>query len=98
MLKHLIKHCKKPWLIALLAFTLVGVQLMQNSPWHDHAREVVDCALCHLQTLGDDTEIDHNLPLPVADAQAVVVLLVIATPASPSPSPYQGRAPPLLLS
>ena len=98
MLKHFTKHCKKPWLIALLAFTLVGLQLLQNSPWHDHAREVVDCALCHLQTLGDDTEIDHSLPLPAVDAQTVVVLLAIVTPSSHSPSPYHGRAPPRLLS
>ncbi|HTR00259.1 MAG TPA: hypothetical protein VMH83_09725 [Candidatus Acidoferrum sp.] len=98
MLKHFTKYCKRPWLIALFAFTLAGVQLVQNSPWHDHAREVVDCALCHLQPLGDDTEIDHSLPLPVAGAQPVLVLQSVAAPVPHFPSPYQGRAPPLLLS
>lgn len=82
--------------IALIAVLLAGVQMLQSSPWHDHQRETVDCALCHLQTLGDDSEIDHALPL----AQAAVATPVVAAADQFFPShfaaPYQGRAPPLL--
>jgi hypothetical protein len=82
--------------IALIAVLLAGVQMLQSSPWHDHQRETVDCALCHLQTLGDDSEIGHSLPL----AQAVVATPVVVAAdqffSSHFAAPYQGRAPPLL--
>jgi hypothetical protein len=84
-------------LIALMAFTLVGVQLIQSSPLHDHTQHTIDCALCHLQ-LSDDTLVRHQFVVPYAVASApVATALAIFHPAS-SPSPYQGRAPPRLLS
>ncbi len=82
--------------IALIAVLLAGMQMLLNSPWHDHQRETVDCALCHLQTLGDDSEIDHALPLAQAGLTTVVVPAVRAVTSSHFPAPYQGRAPPLL--
>ena len=82
--------------IALVAVFLAGVQMLQSSPWHDHQRETVDCALCHLQTLGDDSEIDHSLPLAPAGITTAMVVAASQFTSSLFPSPYQGRAPPLL--
>jgi hypothetical protein len=84
-------------LIALMAFTLVGVQLMQASPVHDHVQHSVDCALCHLH-FGDDTLVRHTLTVPFRAATAPVAIALSPFYASSSPSPYQGRAPPRLFS
>jgi hypothetical protein len=84
-------------LIALMAFTLAGVQLIQSSPLHDHTQHTVDCALCHLQ-LGDDTLVRHQLMVPfVAVAAPAATALPVFYFVS-SPSPYQGRAPPTRFS
>ena len=56
----------RTWLIAAMAVMLLGVQLLQYSPLHNHGREVVDCALCHLQPLGDDSEHEPQLIVPEA--------------------------------
>ena len=95
MINRLLHRSTRAWLIALMATILLGVQLLQYSPLHDHAREVADCALCHLQPLGDDTEIDHSLPTPILTAFAVVIFELIETPRAAAHTPYQGRAPPL---
>jgi hypothetical protein len=81
-------------LISLMAYALIGVQVLKASPLHQHAQHSVDCALCHLQ-LSDDAEIQYQ---NVIIRLAGVALRVI--PASTfysfvNPSPYQGRAPPL---
>lgn len=94
MLSTFSRYASRLWLISLLAFTLFGVQVLQESPLHDHAQETVDCALCHLQHLGDDSEIPHVLaPLDRA-TQAVPGIAAHAVLPSISPSPYRGRAPP----
>lgn len=84
-------------LIALMAFTLVGVQLVQSSPLHSHAQHSVDCALCHLQ-LSDDTLARHQLTPTFVPNSAPGTALPAAVYAFSSPSPYQGRAPPTLFS
>jgi hypothetical protein len=94
MLSHLLKHCRNLWLVSLLALTVFGGQVLQASPLHDHTQETVDCALCHLQTLGDDSEQDRGLSLPVLATTTVAAAFVPALPAAAFPSPYQGRAPP----
>jgi len=94
MLFTLLKHCRNLWLVSLLALTVFGGQVLQASPLHNHTQETVDCALCHLQTLGDDTVIDHSLPLTVTGSISIAAAFVPATPAAPFTSPYQGRAPP----
>jgi hypothetical protein len=81
-------------LIALMAFMLLGVQVLQHSPLHNHAHEIVDCAMCHVQTLGDDTEHEQSL---VVSGIAIAILVVtesIAPTLNCLCSPYQGRAPP----
>lgn len=84
-------------LIALMAFTLAGVQLLQSSPLHDHTQHTVDCALCHLQ-LGDDTVVRHQLMVPFISVAAPAVAGLPVFYHSSSPSPYQGRAPPARFS
>ena len=84
-------------LIALMAFTLLGVQLIQSSPLHNHTVHTVDCALCHLQ-LSDDTLVRYQSEVPYKAASAPVVAAAPVVYLSASPSPFQGRAPPLVLS
>ena len=95
MLSSLLKHCRNLWLVSLLALTVFGGQVLQASPLHNHAQETVDCALCHLQTLGDDSEYAHGLVQLVPATRATTAVLPPATPAAPFTSPYQGRAPPI---
>jgi hypothetical protein len=94
MLYSLLKHCRNLWLVSLLALAVFGGQVLQASPLHNHAQETVACALCHLQTLGDDSELDHGLPLVILAAATAVPSFVPAIPAVAFSSPYQGRAPP----
>lgn len=81
-------------LISLMAFSLVGVQVLQASPLHQHAQHSVDCALCHLQ-LSDDAEIHYQSVV----TRLAKIVLKTSLPGTfysfISPSPYQGRAPPL---
>jgi hypothetical protein len=81
-------------LISLMAFSLIGIQVLQVSPLHQHAEHSVDCALCHLQ-LSDDAEIQHQHV--ITRIARAVIKTATASPfySSLSPSPYQGRAPPL---
>jgi hypothetical protein len=94
MFSQLIQHSRKFWLAALLALTVFGAQVLQASPLHDHAQETVDCALCHLQTLGDDTEVARSLPIAVQQQQTPPKAAFAAYVSLLSPAPYQGRAPP----
>jgi hypothetical protein len=98
MLSSLLKHCRNLWLVSLLALTVFGGQVLQASPLHNHAQETVDCALCHLQTLGDDSEYTHGLVQLLPAACATSAVLPPATPAAAFTSPYQGRAPPITSS
>jgi hypothetical protein len=84
-------------LIALMALMLVGVQLVQSSPLHDHSQHTVDCALCHLQ-LSDDTLVRHQFMVPISITTAPIAVVLPIFYVSSSPSPYQGRAPPRLFS
>lgn len=84
-------------LIALMAFTLAGAQLAQNSPLHNHAQHTVDCALCHLQ-LGDDVLVRYQFVPAFAPNGAPAELAPAPFHSLSSPSPYQGRAPPPLFS
>jgi hypothetical protein len=81
-------------LISLMAFTLVGIQVIQASPLHQHAEHSVDCGLCHLQ-LSDDAEIHHQHV--ITRIQRALLKAISASPfySFVNPSPYQGRAPPL---
>ena len=84
-------------LIALMAFTLVGVQVAQSSPLHNHAQHSVDCALCHLQ-LSDDVLVRLQYTPTFVPNSAPNVLVPAPFYSFSSPSPYQGRAPPLFFS
>ena len=88
-------------LIALMAFTLVGVQLAQASPLHSHAQHslehTVDCALCHLQ-LSDDVLVRHQFSPTFVPNSAPNLATAAPFYSVSSPSPYQGRAPPPLFS
>ncbi len=89
-----LQNCHRIRLIALMALMLLGGQLLQHSPLHNHSHEVVDCAMCHLQSLGDDTEHEQAINLPAVAATAVLATASIASPLIAFASPYQGRAPP----
>jgi hypothetical protein len=84
--------------IVLVVFMLLGVQVIQASPLHDHAQQhSVDCALCHLQ-FGDDAAVRQAPALPVVAAVAAPVVALPGFYLSSTVSPYQGRAPPRFLS
>ena len=80
--------------LVLMGSLLVGVQLLQASPLHEHAGHALhDCSIGHLPTT--DTP-PTQLPLPITR-----VLLLRDCPADCAQystrrrhSPYQGRAPP----
>jgi hypothetical protein len=81
-------------LIALMGMVLIGVQIAQASPLHDHTQQhMVDCALCHLQ-FGDDTAFGQPAELPVTAATAGLQELRLPFYVSSTLSPYQSRAPP----
>lgn len=84
-------------LIALMAFTLLGVQLAQSSPLHQHTQHTVDCALCHLQ-LSDDVLPGNEFAPAFVPSAAPAVAAPPRFYSFASPSPYQGRAPPRLFS
>lgn len=96
MLIPLLPQRTRAWLLAAMAVVLLGVQVLQFSPLHNHTLAVDDCALCHLQPLGDDSE--HEQALPETQLLAITVALVdhSSTPQARSHTPYQGRAPPFL--
>ena len=80
--------------IILMVLTLGAVQVVQASPLHDHSRDTVGCALCHMPVIDDPGA--QSLPIPIFTQQcsAINAQSVPATQ-SGNPSPYQGRAPPL---
>ncbi len=93
----LLKRHRQSWLTLLLVATFAGVQVLQVSALHDHAREAVDCALCHAPALGDDSTLDRSFNLHAVQASTRPVVGSPAAPTAPAPSPYQGRAPPLVV-
>ncbi|MES2626192.1 MAG: hypothetical protein V4628_12990 [Pseudomonadota bacterium] len=93
MLHSLHQKFARLLLISLMAFTLLGVQVIQASPLHQHAQHSVDCALCHLQ-LSDDAEIQYQNVIVRLALTAFNVLAPSTFYTFLSPSPYQGRAPP----
>ncbi|MDR2212953.1 MAG: hypothetical protein LBE21_04935 [Pseudomonadales bacterium] len=80
-------------LLLLLSFTLIGVQLVQDSPLHVHAQHTVDCALCHFQ-LSDDTEYTPQFQLCAAPDCPRLIAASVAAIIDFTPLPYQSRAPP----
>lgn len=81
-------------LISLMAVALIGVQLVQASPLHEHASHSVDCALCHLQ-LSDDA-LFQSARDPASVAPGTYRYPPLKNFANlRNPSPYQGRAPPM---
>jgi hypothetical protein len=84
-------------LIALMALTLLGVQVAQSSPLHQHTQHSVDCALCHLQ-LSDDVLVRYQFAPAFVPSLAQAAVALTQFYSSASPSPYQGRAPPRLFS
>lgn len=83
-------------LVALMACMLLGAQLAQTSPLHDHTKHTVDCALCHLQ-LGDDALAQPAPTVAFIAHHVPYVLELREFHSSLSPSPYRGRAPPSFL-
>ena len=81
-------------LIAVMAFTLAGVQLVKHSPLHDHAQHTVECALCHLQ-LSDDAFLRPALSVAFIARSVPYAQYLREFYSFSSPSPYHGRAPPL---
>jgi len=79
--------------ISLITLALVGVQVIQASPLHDHSDHVVDCGLCHFsfsEIAVDDSPASTltNIPRHYAVPDAVRVA------SEPVRLAYQGRAPP----
>jgi hypothetical protein len=91
------RHMRHVLLIALMAFTLLGVQLAQSSPLHQHTQHSVDCALCHLQ-LSDDVLVRYQFAPAFAPNVAPDAVAPTQFYSLSFPSPYQGRAPPRLFS
>lgn len=86
---------KQLFLVALLSLTLVGMQALQESPWHDHSHHVVDCALCHLQFY-DAAVPSTERGFEQSARHAVLHSTFEDSIFSRTTSPYQGRAPPFL--
>jgi len=80
--------------ICLLTLSLLGVQVIQASPLHDHGDHVVGCALCHFDntetalptTAQPQPRFDNKAIYAVADSHFIVFL--------PYQS-FQSRAPPV---
>ena len=92
-LPTMIKLSKQKLLVLFLAFTLLGVQLVQNSPLHDHIQHQVDCVLCHFDSY-DQGIVTQTFTNPFE--AKLIHFNVIAEQvyfASHYPS-YQGRSPP----
>jgi hypothetical protein len=46
----MIKLSKQKLLVWFLAFTLLGIQVVQSSPIHNHIQHQVGCVLCHFDS------------------------------------------------
>ncbi|MDR0781810.1 MAG: hypothetical protein LBF16_14155 [Pseudomonadales bacterium] len=86
-------HYRRLLLLLLLSVTLLGVQLVQDSPLHQHTQHTVDCALCHFQ-LSDDSEHSPQWHVFVAPQCPQLGLVAVVAAFDPTPTPYQSRAPP----
>jgi len=86
-------HLRHFLLISLMAGVLLGVQLLQASPLHQHTQHSVECTLCHLQS-GDAALLQHALDLSVIGPAGVTGDRSEATPAGTARFHYQSRAPP----
>jgi hypothetical protein len=80
-----------------MLFVLAGVQVIQASPLHDHARHSVDCGLCHLPVAEAPATPRGILP-EFEGARPALPLQAAFFHSTRNPSPYQGRAPPALHS
>jgi hypothetical protein len=89
----LLSHYRRLLLLLLLSFTLLGVQLVQDSPLHHHTQGSVDCALCHFQ-LSDDSEHSPQLHAFVAPQRSHQAPPTVTAVFDLAPAPYQSRAPP----
>lgn len=79
--------------IFLLTLLLLGTQVIQASPLHDHGNHVVNCALCHFDNNDSAVPVNSQPQLdfepgsrPLANFKAFVSTSI--------PASYQGRAPP----
>jgi hypothetical protein len=80
-------------LIALMAFTLFGVQLIQSSPLHNHAQHTVDCELCHMK-FSDEALLQPTLAVAFIAHGIPYAQYLREFYSFSNPSPYHGRAPP----
>ncbi|MDT8398446.1 MAG: hypothetical protein RQ899_07520 [Pseudomonadales bacterium] len=85
---------KQFFLILLLTLTVSGMQLIKDSPLHDHTHHVVDCAICHLSA-NDDATVSNDALLPQSNLVAVFHAYSGLTARSIHTAVYQSRAPPL---
>jgi hypothetical protein len=88
-----LKQLRPLLLIGLMAGLLLGVQLLQASPLHQHTQHAVECTLCHLQA-GDTALLQQAPALPFVAGTAPSGTLLVAFAISTTTSPYQSRAPP----
>lgn len=89
----MIKLSQQKLLVWFLAFTLLGVQAVQNSPIHDHVQHQVDCALCHFDS-HDQAIVAQTFVKPFE--AKIIYFIEFAEQgyfSSLYPS-YQGRSPP----
>jgi hypothetical protein len=80
--------------ISLITLALIGVQVIQASPLHDHSDHVVDCGLCHFSS----TEItfdDSPVITPSINPRNIAVPRTETVVSESARLSYQGRAPPL---
>ncbi len=80
--------------ISLITLALIGVQVIQASPLHDHSNHVVDCGLCHFSSTEIAIE-DSPVVTPSTTPRYFSVPRTINITAKSIRLSYQGRAPPL---
>jgi hypothetical protein len=89
----MIKLSKQKLLVWFLAFTLLGVQAVQNSPIHDHIEHQIDCVLCHFDS--HDQGIVTQTSTKPFEAKLIYFSVFAEQGYFSSHYPsYQGRSPP----
>jgi len=88
-----LKQWRPLLLIGLMAGLLLGVQLLQASPLHQHTQHAVECPLCHLQA-GDTALLQQAPALPFVAGTAPIGDFKVIFAVSTTTSTYQSRAPP----
>ena len=81
--------------VLLLILTLLGVQVVQASPLHDHSTHVIDCGLCHFSA--SECAIDDIPVITVSVTQShFSIRKTVDVALDTTGLSYQGRAPPHL--